>query len=100
MIQSTKLIKILVKKSDEIDIQDKALKWFSSYIDGYVKSGVPQGTILDPLEFLIYKEDSCYYIKHCKIMLFANDATVYSTGNYFNEIINNLMISIFVIIVR
>jgi hypothetical protein len=42
-----------------------------------VTSGVPQGTVLVPILFLIYINDLPDYIKHSQIRLFADDNIIY-----------------------
>ena len=51
----------------------------SSFVD--IRCGVPQGSILGPLFFIIYVNDSVNILKHSKHLLYADDTVLYITGD-------------------
>lgn len=62
-----------------------------------VELGVPQGSVLGVLLFLVYINDIGTVVKHCKISLFADDTLVYISGknvvvitDKLNEDLNNI----------
>ena len=83
---------ILLQKLAIYGIRGTVLQWFDSYLTNRkqytvlgdnkseldtVSCGVPQGSVLGPLLFLIYVNDIQYAISTAKIKLFADDTNLF-----------------------
>ena len=92
---------ILSRKLKSIGLDDNSLNWFKSYLTNRqqktsindtlssslpVSVGVPQGSILGPLLFIIYINDMPSIVKHCKVILYADDTLLYYSSNSAREI--------------
>ena len=86
---------ILLNKLNHYGIRGCINEWFKSYlkdrkqfvsIDGFnsseaiLKHGVPQGSVLGPLLFLIYINDLNQAIKNCLTYHFADDTNLLRIG--------------------
>ena len=89
---------ILLRKLTRLGLHDSVVKWFSSYLSDRkqrvlannvyssyldVKQGVPQGSVLGPLFYILYANDIVDVIKHCKIALYADDTVLYTANSDF-----------------
>ena len=88
---------ILLSKLEYYGVCDESLPWFKNYFTGRkqvvhidsqsseefaVTSGVPQGSILGPLLFIVYINDLPRCFKHCSVNMqqYADDTVLYLGG--------------------
>ena len=85
---------ILIQKLSMYGIRGIPLLWFKDYLSGRVQyvsfketlsdplpisCGIPQGSILGPLLYILYVNDFCYCSNAFKFILFADDTTLLIT---------------------
>lgn len=96
---------ILLHKLRKYGFADTVLKWVQNYLkdrkqkvkceDGIsverdIEVGVPQGSILGPLLFLLYINDLGKWLDKCKYHMFADDTIVYLSMENQNELVNQV----------
>jgi len=93
--------KILLRKLEWYGIRGKTLEWFTSYLSNRkllvnynnteselydITYGVPQGSILGPLLFILYINDLPHALTHSSPILFADDTSLYLSHTSLKEV--------------
>ena len=96
---------LLLNKLKKKGINGNVLKWFEDYLVGRrqctvvngIKSsfqsitcGIPQGSNIGPLLFVLYVDDLTNVLNHCKVSLYADDTCIYVENKNVNALVNNL----------
>ena len=100
---------LLLKKLKHYKICGDTLQWFSSYLlnrkqkvvmnnvessTADLECGVPQGSILGPLLFLMFINDLPLYTNNVFTDLYADDTTLYVTGHSQYSVQENLQLAL------
>ena len=86
---------ILTQKLYKAGVRGNMLQWCKNYLSGRkqctianghksgdlpVVCGVPQGSVLGPLFFLVYVNDLQFVLENCGLKLYADDTVIYQEG--------------------
>ena len=96
---------VLLSKLSAYGVTDLAYGWFTSYLAGreqycyvegkssnkhLVQCGIPQGSCLGPLLFIIYMNDFAKCLKKSKPNMYADDTSISYASNEINELFNEI----------
>ena len=96
---------ILIRKLRVLHFSESAIQLIKSYLEFRVQRvfcngafsqslpvshGVPQGSILGPLLFILYIHDMKDYLQHSYILQYADDTTLCVSSTNLSSLVNNL----------
>ena len=99
----------LCKKIEKYGIRGNVRQWCKSYLEhrtqltlanncrsdtGEITYGVPQGSVLGPLFFILYVNDLQQAIPYAKIQLYADDTVLYVSGSDKRSLETNLQLGL------
>ena len=96
---------ILLDKLGKMNLDVKLLDWVKSYLSErqqrvlangnysscqQVTQGVPQGSVLGPLFYIIYANDISKIVKKCKIVMYADDTVLYTSHSVYETAVKDM----------
>ena len=90
---------ILLDKLSHLNLSDSFVNWIRSYLAAreqrvlangifsasQYRQGVPQGSVLGPLFYIVYANDLIKTVKNCEIALYADDTILFTANNNFQK---------------
>ena len=96
---------VLLDKLEKFKVGEEVLTWVRNYLEnreqrvlangiysGYqnITQGVPQGSVLGPLLYILYANDLTDVLTNCKIAMYADDTVIYTAEDNFKVSVSNL----------
>ena len=96
---------MLLEKLSHLNLHHSVVDWVSSYLNrrqqrvfanntysnfATIEQGVPQGSVLGPLFYIIYANDLVNIAQNCGIALYADDTVLYTANPDFDVAIANM----------
>ena len=96
---------ILIDRLTSLGVKRSTLKWFESYLIGrlirvcfddvistnfFISCGVPQGSVLGPLLYLVYVDTMWFYVPGVVNTSFADDTVLSATARNADDLVEKL----------
>ena len=96
---------VLLRKLNNLGFDQNIMKWVESYLYGReqrvyannvysefrtIQQGVPQGSVLGPLFYILYANDLSVLFKNCNFALYADDTVLYTANDNFEDSVSDL----------
>lgn len=96
---------LLIEKLPNYGLSAHVVNWFKSYLNdrAHVTAvngsrsneqnsvcGIPQGSILGPLLFILYINDLPKYVTNVKVSMYADDTAIYYSSKDVNDIVDRM----------
>ncbi len=96
---------LLIEKLPKYGLDDHVVKWLKDYLNDrfHITSvngsrsneqksvcGIPQGSILGPLLFILYINDLPNYVSNVNVSMYADDTAIYYSSNDVNDIVDKM----------
>ena len=100
---------VLIQKLNKLGFNMTVINWICSYLSNRqqrvyanetyssfqgITQGVPQGSVLRPLFYIVYANDLVNKVDNCGIDLYADDTVLYTANKDFSESVKKLQVDI------